>query len=242
MFELVQSMKNLKDYRNKELKYYAIINSLILILLSVDFLSVLRIGGYEAEILKNANTIWISLAMKFISVGLFSVLPYVFVFLMDSLISSEMKYRICYFPFGKKPGYTIFSQQREKNVDDRFTKEQMLRKYRAIYQKIDKIRRKNEKELFENSSWYQIYEKYREDSMIFNANRDYLLCRDLCVMSYSVSALYFLLCLLGLTALKISLVAFLFLEICATGIMFRIKGKRLALNVLTLDIHRDERR
>ena len=68
----------------------------------------------------------------------------------------------------------------EKANDKRFTKEKALQKYANIYEIIDNLIGK-EKRKASNDAWYSIYLKYENKTKIFISQRDYLLCRDLCI-------------------------------------------------------------
>lgn len=186
-----------------------------------------------------------------INIGLFSSALYVYVFILDSVIPSQLKYKICYLFFFRQPGYSIFSKIKNSKtrwLDPRFTKEDVLNLYADIYKKIDNAlnnnnvngRNDNSKEVkgkMENTSWYRIYSKYRNDEMIFTSNRDYLLCRDLCIMTILILIFYILGCIFILSETpKCKVVIFLALEFIVTDFAFWFRGNRLACNVLSLDI------
>ena len=79
----------------------------------------------------------------------------------------------------KLPGEYIFTEIKAKNKDIRFTTEEALQRFSAIYSNIPTNAR--EKRIYENSQWYKIYSKYREKPVIFISNRNYLLMRDIYV-------------------------------------------------------------
>ena len=54
---------------------------------------------------------------------------------------------------------------------------------RMSYQELKQIKDVKELGFYENSSWYKIYQQYRNLPKIYAANRDYLICRDITVVS-----------------------------------------------------------
>ena len=93
---------------------------------------------------------------------------YIFVLLSDSLFSEGMKNKIIYF-WGHLPGETVFSRMKEKVKDIRFTQEQVLERYKSIYDNMPNQR--DHKYRYENSAWYKIYNRYRDNKIVYVANR-----------------------------------------------------------------------
>lgn len=219
-------MENLKDYREKEQKMYIIASIFVLILFSDLF------DTY------NSQYEWFSALFKIIDSTLLSSIIYIFAFLADSLFSSGLKMNLLY-GIGHLPGETIFSEVKNKNNDLRFTTEQILTKYKNIYEKMPKD--KDEKYKYENSNWYQIYGKHRDESMIFVSNRDYLLCRDLYISTVVISICYLLSCsLINVLEFNGKSIFYLLFMLIVTNISAHIKGKRFALNVLAYDLNYDK--
>ena len=88
----------------------------------------------------------------------------------------------------KLPGEYIFTEIKAKNKDIRFTTEEALQRFSAIYSNIPTNVRK--KRIYENSQWYKIYSKYRENPVIFISNRNYLLMRDMYISTFVILMLY----------------------------------------------------
>lgn len=230
-------MGNLKDYRNKELKYYVVANVLV-ILLASDAFSLINIvlGGVATP--KVAINVFEIITKQLVSAGLLISIACIYAFVLDAIISSEFKYKICYLCFWKQPGYTIFTSIREGKVtDDRFSQTDFLGKYKNILNYIEKIADKNERMKFENQNWYNIYNRFRNEGIVFGANKDYLLCRDLCIMSLLLLIAYILFRFLSPIQFSYKVALFVIAEFIICDIAFWIKGKRLALNVIALDIH-----
>jgi hypothetical protein len=222
---------NLKDYREKELKSYVIGNALIIMTLSGIFNTLLSF----TESAENANNMLSTFGAELISAGIISSILYIYVFILDAIIPGNWKDTICslYRPL---PGELIFEEIKDKIKDKRFTKEDALQKYANIYEKLNSLSEKEKREV-SNSSWYSIYRKYENVTKIFISNRDYLLCRDLCVSTLWIGIIYFMLCKLSIIIFNRNIVVILLIELVATNIAMRGKQKRLVYNVIATDIH-----
>lgn len=185
---------NLKDYREKELKNYVIGNALIIIVLLGIFNTLLDVKMDEST-----NNILLTLSSEIISAGIFSSILYTYVFILDAIIPGNWKDSICNL-CRPLPGEIIFEEIREKANDKRFTKEKALQKYANIYEIIDNLIGK-EKRKASNDAWYSIYLKYENKTKIFISQRDYLLCRDLCISTLYIGLLYFVLWAFSIVAL-----------------------------------------
>ena len=230
-------MGDLKDYRFKELKYYVVANVLIILLVSGAFSLInSELAGLPKP--KVAITVFEGLTIQLVSAGLLVSIVCIYAFILDAIISSELKYTICYLYFWKQPGYTIFSKIQEGKVtDERFSQADFLVKYKNILNGMEQIEDKNERMKFENQNWYRIYNRLRNEGSVIGANRDYLLCRDLCIMSFLLLIAYILLCILSSIQFNHNLGLFIAVEFIITDIAFWIKGKRLALNVIAIDMY-----
>lgn len=152
---------------------------------------------------------------------------------MDAIISSNYKMKICYFPSGRIPGETIFSDMKIKVHDKRFTKENVLKKYKYIYDAMPE----KDKNIYENSNWYKIYNKYKNEESILTANRDFLLCRDMNVITIWLFIIY-IVTVFVIKALSFSwyVILAILVELVVTNIAMRLKGRRLTYNVIAIDI------
>ena len=217
--------KNIKDYRDHELKSYVIGNLLIILLLS---------GTFDVIMAKDINS-FASAFSTVVSILITSSISYIFVFLMDSVIPGDVKFSIVYFPFGELPGKTIFSKMKNDCKDMRFTEAEVLFQYEDIYTSLPENQKDRKK--YENSKWNNLYRKYEKKSRVFVANRDFLLCRDMTIMTVFLLGIY----LLGIYGLQIfgfsrRIIAILIIEYIICNIAARGKGEKFAYNVIAEDI------
>lgn len=197
---------NLKNYREKELKNYVIGNALMILVLLGLFNTLFNIKMDETS-----SNILLTLGSELISAGIFSSILYTYVFIFDAIIPGNWKDLICnlYRPLA---GEVVFEEIKEKLNDKRFTKDAALQKYANIYEKLDNLVGK-EKRKASNSAWYSIYLKHENETKIFISQRDYLLCRDLCVSTLYIGLLYFVLCVFSIIAFNHKIVIFLITEL-----------------------------
>jgi hypothetical protein len=215
-------MENLKDYREKELKYYAVANILILLLL---------LGNLQFQVdittINVFTTIINILEMAFISGTIF-----VFTFLSDSLFPSVLKEKLVFY---RVPGETIFSNLKEKHTDKRFTWEQAKEIYKSVYDNLPE--NKKEQYIYENSEWYKIYNKHRDVMMIKISNRDFLVCRDIYFTTIITIILYFVLVLIfKVIIFDCKYIGYLMCMLFISNIGTRNKAKRFVYNVISYDI------
>ena len=95
-------MGDIKDYRDKELKLYALANIFVIIYVE----KIITIEG-----LLNQNDKFTTLLVTIFNSALFLSILYIFVLLSDSLFSEGMKNIIIYF-WGHLPGETVFSRMK----------------------------------------------------------------------------------------------------------------------------------
>lgn len=221
---------NIKDYREKELKNYVIGNALIITVLSGIFDTLFNIKLDETT-----SNIILTLGSEIISAGIFSSILYSYVFILDAIVPGNWKDLVCNLN-RPLPGQVIFEEIKEKANDNRFTKENALQKYADIYGILDNLTGK-ERRGVSNSAWYSIYLKHENKTKISISQRDYLLCRDLCVSTLYIGLLYFALWAFSIIAFDHRIVALLIVELIATNFAMRGKQKRFAYNVIAIDIH-----
>jgi len=218
-------MGDIKDYRDKELKLYALANIFVIIYIE----KIITIEG-----LLNQSDQSTALFVTIFNSALFLSILYIFVLLSDSLFSESMKNRIIYF-WGHLPGETVFSRMKMKVKDIRFTQQQILERYKSIYDNMPSQR--ENKYRYENSAWYTIYNRYRDNNMVYISNRDYLVCRDMTSSTVVILILYSIFSIaLQIIPFKIECVIYLVAMFIVTNIATRTKGERMVNNVIICDL------
>lgn len=219
-------MKDIKDYRDKELKYLLIANA-ILFVFCTKYGGQLESFNLQGDYIKFIADI---VGTTLVS-GVFSLIAYIF----DSIYSSDLKDMLLDFGFSKKPGYTIFTRISDNKIkDDRFTNAQVKEKYQNILQGLPSD--KKEKQKYENSAWYLIYNKYRDSTMIQASQRDFLLCRDLYISTITFLILYLIGLLSGLASFSIEYILYLLILSTVLNIAAHTKASRFVNNAIAIDI------
>jgi len=215
-------MTNLKNYRNKELRYYLIANIAILLLL-LDF--------FNPHQFDNNDQVT-TLISTFLNISILSSVIFVLTFTADCIFSSQLK---DFLIIGRLPGETIFTKIKTKNIDKRFSSEDALKIYSNIYDSLPD--KKEERYAYENTEWYKIYNRHRETTMIMISNRDFLLCRDIYFSTIVVIIIYLVLTLVfKIIAFDCRYIGYLVTMLFISNIGTRIRGTRFACNVIAYDI------
>ena len=224
-------MKDLKNYREKELPLYIISNILIFLVVH-QFIQIYTSDLYgSVELL---SQIFASIVLSVIAFGL--------IFVIECLFTDELKRKLLYLFsfFGKlnPPGYTIFSKIRDKDNDYRFTHKSLQEKYPLIYKNLPT--NKKEQLRYENKEWYTIYNKIREVPMIHVSQRDYLLCRDIYISTLVILLLYTVVSALKLVNFNSHYLIFLIITSAITNIGANRKAKRFVYNVIAYDLSKPQ--
>ena len=218
----------MKDYRKDELKTYVIGNILIIVMFSGLFKIFFSLSDGTIDIIS-----------KLLGSALLSSILYIYVFILDSFIPSKLKDFVVYFPCGR-PGDKIFEKIREKEIDPRFTHEDAMTKYQDIYKELDLISDRKKKHVFQNSKWYGIYQSIEENPTVILAQKDFLLNRDMCIITVVILILYVLISRISkIYPIKGGALMWMLAEILLTNIAAKGKAERFALNVIAKDIHKN---
>lgn len=215
-------MKDLKDYRNKELKYYSI--ACLVVLLYIE----------------DKNNISLNdIFNKNFSLLLGTSLIYIFSFILDSIFSYKETI-IEFFGLIKLPAKTIFSKiEKGKLKDIRFTRNEVLTKYENIYREIHTD--KNKKYEYENSEWYKIYSSNRNESVIFYSQRDFLLCRDIFFNTFFILILYVInIFTLKIFSFHLYYIIFLIFMLLLSFIITHSKALKFVTNVIAFDLTKEK--
>jgi hypothetical protein len=215
-------MTNLKDYRNKELRYYLIANIAVLLLL-LDFSQIPQLGN-------NVQTT--VLLFHFIRITILSSTIFALTFVADSFFSSKLKELLI---IGHSPGEKIFTKIKKVNFDKRFSSEDVLKAYSDIYETLPN--KKKDKYAYENTEWNKIYNKHREITMIKVSHRDFLLCRDMYFSTITVIIIYLVLTFVfKAIPFDYQYIGYLSVMLIILNIGTRNKAWRFVFNVIAYDI------
>lgn len=214
-------MKNLKEYRDNELKWFLLANILIMIICS--------------DVFSFGDTIdsWVTGISSILNVTVFSSAIYILTFVFDSVVPSKLKVKLVFW-WKTQPSYSIFSDMERKFEDNRFTLDDAKKEYAKIYEII----KNKPKDYDQTPFWYEIYNCHRDNTIVFGSNRDYLLLRDMHAQTIMLLLAYILLSHMS-DIITFSWVYFSYLVFMtlALNIAARVQGKRLMYNVLSIDIN-----
>lgn len=216
-----------KDYREKEMKYLMGIYILTFLLLCTPLFN--DISEISVD---SANFILTALESALLS-GVLSLGT----FLCDSLFSSALKDKIIGFCLIPKSGETIFSRiQKGKIKDNRFLAEVAQIQYASIIANLPSECKK--KYDVENAAWYKIYQTNKKDESVCQTQKDYLLCRDLCIESVFFLVLYLCAMVVFRGAIYYSgkFIVILLFMILTTNISTHTKMDRFVNTVIAIDI------
>lgn len=213
--------RNLKEYRDKELKWFLLAN-ILLMLVGSNILSFGETGSLS-----------ISDISSILGVTAVSSAIYIYTFILDSVIPAQAKVFLV-FLWRRQPSCTIFTDMEHKFEDDRFKLEDAKKKYRHIYERIQ-----SEPDSFDQTPlWYEIYNKHRNNTIVFGSNRDYLLLRDMHSQTIIMMLVYLLLWWFsGLLVFSWKFLLYLGIMTVLLNVGARVQGKRMVYNALSVDLN-----
>ena len=198
---------------------------LLLLLTSTSFFDVLSTLELDDTLIKYVA--------QFIELASVSGVVSLVVFIGDSLLPSNLKEKLVGIFIFRKPGETIFTKIRDNKIkDNRFSNITAKNYYKNI---IDNIPEKDSYE-YENSNWYRIFKKNKDDGAVKQTLKDSLICRDLYIETVLFIFTYFI--SLSSSHINFSWYFLLILLVLAvaTNIAARNKRKRFVLTVISVDI------
>lgn len=217
-------MKDIKDYRSNELKYFVIANIIALLYLGKVI---------NVQLVANDGT-YSNLIVTVINSALFSSTIYILVLILDALVPTKIKNVIVYW-FFPLPGQVVFSNWKRKGQDERISQKNFLKYYEKIYENMpskEKLRQ------YENVEWYKLYIKYEKEDKVFSSHRDYLMLRDMTVSTVVMLILYIVMGTIGeIIPVCRNGVSYLVVMYIITNIATHSRGKRFVNNVFACDIY-----
>lgn len=222
-----KTMYDFKSYRKYELKYFIFTNIVIMILIKTW-------NNSSLEEIITAN--WLGNINKILSFSILSIVIYIVIFLIDSLIPGDIKWNLVYF-HGRRPAEVIFEEiKKEKEKDARYSVEQLEARCKKIYELLDKC---DEKEKYKKSTseWYRLFTKYENKEKITNAKRDYVITRDMYISILFLAAFSIIVKIFAITHyVTYRFIVVEIVEILLLRKAVKARGKRLCRNVVAVHI------
>lgn len=214
----------MKDYRDKELKYYLIGNIIVIMFISLNMNPIVFL-----------KTDYYQLLVTALSSALISAAFYSFLFVFDSVIPADWKPIISTLK-AHMPGETVWTDIKENTKDKRFSHEDINSKYAMIYKNMPKEKKARFK--YENKKWYEIYSKVQKSAKVELAQKDYLLCRDLNCCNVMTLLIYLVFSLLiEIVSFSWRVLVYLLIMYLLLLLATRNKGARFVKTVIAVDIY-----
>ncbi len=229
-------MRELKDYRDKELKYLYYSLGILMLIMTTDSFT---IDGLVSKF---------DMAVKVIECVAISSVASLFAFLGDSIISSFVKDKLIGLIFIPKPGETIFTRISKGRIrDNRFTITDAQKKYANIIDNIPNqgktsYSQRKQTYNYENAAWYKIYNSKKESPTIQLLQRDSLLCRDIniAVILFSVSYLLLHIVFASIIHFSFRFIIILLIFIVISNVCSHIKMHRFVNTIIAIDIAEED--
>lgn len=147
--------------------------------------------------------------------------------ILNSLLSSNQKYSLVYWRIKNPlPGTRIFTEIAHK--DPRINMNMLSEKYGELPINPNE----------QNNLWYEIYSKHKDDTMVFESHRSFLMMRDMTGLSIIFFVVYSISSLVIKGSIKFTWIYILclFVQYIAICVSCRNLGERFACNVLAVDL------
>lgn len=223
-------MEDLKDYRKNELRAYVIANIALVLFLS----GILDVNT------NSASSAPMGIVVAIANSAIFTAATYCYAVIFESMLPEQLKHFSIYLGFTHRPGETIFSDIAKKNCDMRFTSERARERYAHIYSRLPETKKLRFK--VENEEWYALFNTVRAHKMIYGAHKDYLICRSLYCTTFALLFLYLTAILCSELTLKKFVLVYFGIMLVSLNIATRFNAKRLAYNVIALDVQQVAKR
>lgn len=218
----------MKSYREKDLKNYVIANILVYILLNNGF--------FEMPDTEMASSL--KFLAELLNLTVVSSSFYIFVFVLDSVYSGDLKRRLVYLGTAE-PGQVIFDKILISNI--RFSGQDAETCYSEIYKHMPS--KKKEKRAYQNQNWYRIYHQYKTIEMVSVTAKDFRLCRDMFISTINTLFVYGVLCFItDEVSFDWCYTGFLCAMLVISNIAARKKGEKWVYNAIAHDISENKKR
>lgn len=214
----------MKDYREKELKWY------------IFAYLFLMIGISSPGLISSGSDDWFSSIEKLLSSSLFAGVICTLAFVFDCLYTAELKDLLLSLGFIALPGKTVFTRISKGKINDmRFDIKKAQEKYKDIISDLPS--NKKEKKRGENTKWYSLSRIHEDDPRVKTAHRDYLLTRDL----YTTTITMFVLTAAGMGFRVVEFswipVGYLIAMLILTNVAAHFRAHRFVNSVIAVDMN-----
>lgn len=216
----------MKDYREKELKWYIL--AYLFLLIGISEAGLITAGDGWADSVEE-------LLASSLLAGTICTLSFVF----DCLYTADVKGKLVCLGFATLPGKTIFTRISASKINDiRIDAKKAQEKY------VDVIRNlpagKNDKKKYENTKWYALSRIHDADPRVITAHRDYLLCRDMYTTTISMLALTIISMVFKVIQFSCIPIGYLLVMLVLTNIATHARASRFVNSVIAADINKKQ--
>ena len=216
-------MTELKGYRENEIKWYIL--AYLLLVIAVCYPS--SVQGLDLDIVAKIEKLLVSSALS----GSICTLAFVF----DSVFTTKMKDALVYLGFTKIPGSKVFSRISTGKLNDiRIRNLDAKTFYAPVI--VDLPDGRKDRSQYENTKWYGIYSKHKDDPRVQSGHRDSLLCRDLYIVTVILAVLTLTAAMVHLLPFKGIIFGYLFIMLIITNLAARNKARRFVDTAIAVDM------
>lgn len=218
----------MKDYREKELKWY--IFAYLFLLIGISGQGLITSGGDNG----------FSSVEKLLSSSLLAGVICTLGFVFDYLYTAGIKDVLLNLGIMTLPGKTIFTRISKGKVSNmRIDTKEAQGKYNDIISAIPTDKKAREK--YENTKWYALSRMHEDDPRVKTAHRDYLLTRDM----YTTTITMLVLTAVGMGANVIQHswipIGYLATMLVLTNIAAHARAHRFVNSVIAVDMNSKKR-
>lgn len=185
--------RNIKDY-DSILSKFLFVNAIILLLCNVFI---------DISVTKYNEKLLIEILKNILTHGIGMIIASIIAYIINGIFKPQHKDVLVFWKLNNNlPSYRVFSDLIYK--DKRIDIELLKSKYGELPKDLDE----------QNKFWYSIHKKYSDsdEAMLLQSHRDYLLSRDLTILSFFLMVEYLILMVIGMFLnLEINFKCFLYL-------------------------------
>lgn len=214
----------MKDYREKELKWYIL--AYLFLMIGINSTGLITYGSED----------WFGSIEKLLSSSLLAGVICTLAFVFDCLYTAELKDLLLCLGFTTLPGKTVFARISKGKINDmRIDVEKAQEKYKDVIDGLPS--NKKEKERYENTKWYSLSRIHEDDPRVKTAHRDYLLTRDLYTTTITMFVLTAASMGFRVVAFSWILVGYLIAMLILTNVATHFRAHRFVNSVIAVDMN-----